>query len=347
MTFKHFLLSLVSGLLLISSHNVAAEKILRYTDHEPYGGMRTQIIKEIFFAEIEKESQRRLKIEPHWNGETAISYDALTTISDGSKADMGIVVPEYTAKQLPLHQIFKSFAIGPDHGASQVEFFRRVYAEIPEFNAELERNNIVNLQFFLGYPVGFFSTRPIDKLTALQGTTWRTASFWHRAYLTHTGAKTVTLPWNEQITTALRDGQLDGLMVNLDSGYDIHAERAAPNVLLSPSLWLGHVYLLVMNKQTWENLDNRDREAIQRAAITTEKALGKALDNNLISMVKTLEQEGAQVRYLKKSELDAWQKAIGYQQEQTQWVEQQKTEGVDNAGEVMQKVANILDETMR
>ena len=57
MTFKHFLLSLVSGLLLISSHNVAAEKILRYTDHEPYGGMRTQIIKEIFFAEIEKESQ--------------------------------------------------------------------------------------------------------------------------------------------------------------------------------------------------------------------------------------------------------------------------------------------------
>ena len=113
MTFKHFLLSLVSGLLLISSHNVAAEKILRYTDHEPYGGMRTQIIKEIFFAEIEKESQGRLKIEPHWNGETAISYDALTTISDGSKADMGIVVPEYTAKQLPLHQIFKSFAIGP------------------------------------------------------------------------------------------------------------------------------------------------------------------------------------------------------------------------------------------
>lgn len=88
-------------------------------------------------------------------------------------------------------------------------------------------------------------------------------------------------------------------MVNLDSGYDIHAERAAPNVLLSPSLWLGHVYLLVMNKQTWENLDNRDREAIQRATITTEKALGKALDNNLISMVKTLEQEGAQVRYLK------------------------------------------------
>lgn len=346
MTFKHFLFSLISGLLLVSFPNIAAEKILRYTDHEPYGGMRTQLIKEVLFAEIGKESQGRLKIEPHWNGEIAISYDALATISDGSKADMGIVVPEYTAKQLPLHQIFKSFAIGPEHGASQVEFFRRVYAEIPELNAEIERNNVVNLQFFLGYPVGFFSTKPIMKLTALQGTSWRTASFWHQAYLVNTGAKTVTLPWNEQITTALRDGKLDGLMVNLDSGYDIHAERAAPNVLLSPSLWLGHVYLLTMNKYTWESLSTQDREAIQRAAITTQKALGQALDNNLINMVKTLEQEGTHVRYLTKAELEAWRKAIGYQQEQAQWVAKQKAEGIDNAREVMQKVANLLDRTI-
>ncbi|RDR22912.1 TRAP transporter substrate-binding protein DctP [Escherichia marmotae] len=346
MTFKHFLFSLISGLLLVSFPNIAAEKILRYTAHEPYGGMRTQLIKEVLFAEIGKESQGRLKIEPHWNGEIAISYDALATISDGSKADMGIVVPEYTAKQLPLHQIFKSFAVGPEHGASQVEFFRRVYAEIPELNAEIERNNVVNLQFFLGYPVGFFSTKPIMKLTALQGTSWRTASFWHRAYLVNTGAKTVTLPWNEQITTALRDGKLDGLMVNLDSGYDIHAERAAPNVLLSPSLWLGHVYLLTMNKHTWESLSTQDREAIQRAAITTQKALGQALDNNLINMVKTLEQEGTHVRYLTKAELETWRKAIGYQQEQAQWVAKQKAEGIDNAREVMQKVANLLDRTI-
>lgn len=54
MVFKHFLLSLASGLLLIFSNTVAAEKILRYTDHEPYGGMRTQIIKEIFLRKLKK-----------------------------------------------------------------------------------------------------------------------------------------------------------------------------------------------------------------------------------------------------------------------------------------------------
>jgi len=37
----------------------SAEKILRYSDHEPLGGMRTKFIKDVFFAAIEKESNGR------------------------------------------------------------------------------------------------------------------------------------------------------------------------------------------------------------------------------------------------------------------------------------------------
>ena len=133
----------------------SAEKILRYTDHEPYGNMRTQFIKQVFFREIEKESQGRLKIAAHWNGEISSSYNALRTLSQGKEADIGIVVPEYTAEQLPLHQIFKSFPLGPDNGDAQVTFFHRVFGQHSPFAQELERNNLVNLQFFLGYPVGF------------------------------------------------------------------------------------------------------------------------------------------------------------------------------------------------
>lgn len=33
---------------------VSAEKILRYTDHEPYGNMRTQFIKQVFFVRLKK-----------------------------------------------------------------------------------------------------------------------------------------------------------------------------------------------------------------------------------------------------------------------------------------------------
>ena len=39
-----------------------AAKVLRYSDHEPLGGMRTRFIKDVFFAAIEKEMK---KIMPH------------------------------------------------------------------------------------------------------------------------------------------------------------------------------------------------------------------------------------------------------------------------------------------
>lgn len=133
----------------------SADRTLRYTDHEPYGNMRTRLIKETFFRAIEQESLGRLKIDAHWNGELSTSYDALKTIGRGSVADMGIVVPEYTPEQLPRHQIFKSFPLGPGRGEAQVNAFQRIFREYRQFGRELENNNLVNLQFFLGYPVGF------------------------------------------------------------------------------------------------------------------------------------------------------------------------------------------------
>ncbi len=54
MHYRQLLPFLLSGFLLLSPSIFAAEKILRYTDHEPYGGMRTQIIKEIFLQKLKK-----------------------------------------------------------------------------------------------------------------------------------------------------------------------------------------------------------------------------------------------------------------------------------------------------
>ena len=138
--------------LMPSAHS---DTVLRYTDHESLSNMRTKTIKNVFFQAIAEESQGRLRIEDHWDGELAVSYDALKTIAEGQKADMGIVVPEYTAKQLPLHQIFKSFPLGPDSGIKQVQFFHNIFRQIPQFAKELADNNLVNLQFFLGYSAAF------------------------------------------------------------------------------------------------------------------------------------------------------------------------------------------------
>lgn len=325
---------------------VKAQTTLRYTDHEPYGNMRTHIIKNTFFNAIEHESQGRIKIDAHWNGEISSSYNALETLSQGERADIGIVVPEYNPEQLPRHQLFKSFPLGPDSGNAQVQFFHRVFSEYPQFAAELDNNNLVMLQFFLGYPAAFFTTRSGVGPAQLTGTRWRTASFWHQSFLRNAGATPVTLPWNSKIVDALQKGQLDGLLVNVDSGDDIGAPRSAPYIQLSPALWLGHVYLLVVNKQTWNALSPQDRAAIQRAAASTEHALGSWLDTSLNRMAKQLEQQGAHVHFLSRKECNQWRDATRYQQVQARWIEQQESKGVTDAGRLLQSVSMLLSDSI-
>ncbi|MBF4472127.1 ABC transporter substrate-binding protein, partial [Flavobacterium sp. HJJ] len=262
---NNFLVLMIS--LLFVSNNMSAQKILKYSDHQPLDGMRTKFLNEVFFPAIEKESNGRLKIEAHWNGELAIAYDALGTVSKGLTVDIATVVPEYTAEQLPLHQIFKSFPVGPS-GKKQVSFFRNIYAEIPEFSAELDHNNIVPIFLATGYPVGFFSRDYLQSLTEIKEKKWRTASFWHQDFLSNFGATPITMHWGQEIYKALGEKTLDGIMVNIDSGYDLKVYEHAPYLLASKNLWLGHLYLVTMNKDSWNALSEEDQKAIQRAAST-------------------------------------------------------------------------------
>lgn len=334
------LLALLLAALLLPSASFA-QKILKYSDHEPLGGMRTRFIKDVFFAAIEKESNGRLKIEDRWDSVVSTGYDALRVVGDGKVADMAIVVPEYSAKELPLHQLLKSFPAGPS-GDKQVAFFRRAYAEIPAFAAELQKNNVVEIFLGTGYPVAFFSSQPLDSLNDLKGHTWRSASFWHQDFLRNAGATPVSMPWGEGVFKAMRDRTLDGLMVNVDSGYMLKVHEVAPHVLLSKELWLGHLYVLTINRNTWVGLAQEDKEAIQRAAQTAYKSLGSVMDKSFDDMVGDLKKAGVRLRLLERKELDAWNTATKYQNVQAAWVNDQESKGVKDAALVLKKVDAIL-----
>ena len=325
---------------------VSAQTILRYSDHEPFGGMRTRYIKEVLFPAIEKESNGRLKIETHWDGELAKAYDALGAVKAGKVTDMATTVPEYTAKELPLHQIFKSFPVGPS-GDKQVSLFRRVYADVPEFSAELQKNNLVEIFLSTGYPVAFFSTEPLNSLEAMKGHTWRTASFWHEDFLRNAGAVPVTMHWGDEVYKALQARTLDGLMVNVDSGYDLKVHEHAPFALVSKDLWLGHLYPLVMNRDTWNALAQEDKQAIQRAAQTAYKALGATMDRRFDDQLEELRKNGTTIRLLERTEVQAFQTATKYQETQVVWVKEQESKGLKDAGAVVKKVSAILNETIK
>ncbi|MGY4397373.1 TRAP-type C4-dicarboxylate transport system substrate-binding protein [Sphingomonas sp. UYAg733] len=319
----------------------SSRRILKYSDHEPLGGMRTRFLKDVLFPAIERESQGRLKIEDHWGGEIAAAYDALGAVGKPGVADMASVVPEYTAKELPLHQIFKSFPTGPT-GDRQIDFFRRVYAEVPAFPAELERNNIVQLFFGTGYPVAFFSIAPLANLDALSGGKWRSASFWHQDFLRNAGATPVTMHWGPEIYDALKARALDGLMVNVDSGYMLKVHEAAPSVLVSKDMWLGHVYLVAMNKDVWGGLAQQDKDAIQRAGDTSYRTLGSVMDSSFDTQLDELRKAGASVRILNPAESRHWETVTKYREVQFAWAKDQETKGVADCRAALAKVTSIM-----
>lgn len=304
-----------------------AVTVLRYSDHEPLGGMRTRFLKDVLFPAIERESAGRLRVEDHWNGELAIAYDALAAVGERRTVDLATVVPEYFAAKLPLHQLFKSFPTGPA-GAQQVDFFQRAYAQAPGFAAELRASGAVDVFLGTGYPVAFFGREPLQALPGIRGGKWRTASFWHRDFLRNAGATPVTMPWGPGIYDALRAGSLDGLMVNVDSGYMLKVHEAAPHVLISRELWLGHLYVLAMNQARWDALPAQDQAAIRRAAAFAYGRLGDVMDQHLAQQIELLTAGDARVRVLTRAEVQQWAEVTQYARVQDAWVAAQRAQGV-------------------
>ncbi|MFJ5774500.1 hypothetical protein [Streptomyces sp. NPDC093094] len=317
-------------------------RILTYSDHRPPGETRTRFLKDVVFPAIERESNGRLKIEAHWDGEIAGSFDALRAVGEPGGTDMATVVPEYTADRLPLHQIFKSFPLGPT-GRSQIEFFRRVHAEVPAFPAEPEKNNAVHVYFGTGYPAAFFSAPPLPGLDGLRGGTWRSSSFWHRDFLVNAGATPASVPWGQPVLDALAAGTLDGVMVNVDDGYLLNVQDAAPDVLIAKELWLGHVYPVAMNKDVWNGLPQNDRQAIRRAVETSYRALGAVMESSFDTQVEELRRSGANVHVLGPDELERWRTVTEYREVQASWVKAQEAKGVTGVGAALAGVTKIMN----
>lgn len=334
-----YLLTLVVASIFIS--NGHAQKILKYSDHESPNEMRTLFLKNVFFPAIEKESKGRIKIDAYWNGELSISYDALKKVGKGDTIDITTVVPEYAAKELPRLQIFKSFLVGPS-GKKQVSFFRKMFETVPEFTTELQQNNVVPIFLSTGYGVGFFSKNQMDSLSDLKNKTWRTASFWHRDYLKKFGSIPVSIPWGPEVYKAFEENKLDGLMVNIDGAYQLKVYEQAPYLLTSKNLWLGHLYIVSINKNTWENLEQIDKDAIQRAAAKSYKKLGKIMDESYKEQLVKLAEKGVKYRVLSKKEVKDFENNIQYNLIQQDWIKEQEEKGLKDLNGIIEKMKNEL-----
>ena len=110
-------------------------------------------------------------------------------------------------------------------------------------------------------------------------------------------------------------------MVNIDSGYDINAQEVAPYILTSKKLWLGHIYVISMNKDVWGSLSKDDKAAIKNAADASYKSMGSFADKAFEWQIKELKKSNAKVRILTDKELLQWKQAVNFKEIQNQWID--------------------------
>ncbi|MBC7681434.1 MAG: TRAP transporter substrate-binding protein DctP, partial [Ferruginibacter sp.] len=164
--------------------------------------------------------------------------------------------------------------------------------------------------------------------------------------LNNVGAVPVTMHWGEEVYKALQARTMDGLMVNVDSGYDLKVHEHASYALVSKDLWLGHLYPLVMNLDTWNGLEQEDKQAIQRAAEIAYKSLGAVMDRSFDAQIEALRKGGTTVRVLGHKEVQNFKAATRYQEAQVVWAKDQESKGLTDASAVLKKVSAILNEAL-
>ncbi len=322
----------------------AADITLKYNDHDPLGGMRTNFVKNTWLPEIAKQTGGKLAIQDFWGGALLSSKEELKGIGDGV-VDMGFVFPGHFPKQLIAHSIFNLFPRGPKSFADMAKLYRKVYAEVPAFEAELKKANVKTMLFTAGLPGAFVGTKSIKKLADIKGDKWRAGGKWKLKFLENAGALPVAVPWGD-VYVALQTGTIDGCFTNYDGLHLMKFDEVAQNLMISKDLWYATPFLHLVNRKKFEALPADVQKGILKASEIAEQKFGAVYDAAFDQVKSEQLAAGYTVTELSAADVVAWENASKLSSLQAEWVAASKSAGLANAAEVMAQVKAILNGMM-
>lgn len=317
---------------------------LKYSDHDPSSGIRPTFIKNVWLNEIEKQTDGKVKIQDFWGGSLLGAKESLKGVENGI-TNIALVFPDFYPNQLPVHQIFRLFPVGPGKWENLSWFYQKAYQDVPELAAELEKYNQKPLFIAAGLPAAFTSTKPITKISDLKGRKWRASSRWALAYLENVGGTPVSVPWAD-CYMALQTGTIDGVMTNYDGLHMTKLDEAAPNVLVAKKLWFATPFPHTVNLDFWNGLSAESQKQIMKASEIATVKYGQAFDNAFDQIMAAEKKAGAKVTVLSSEELAKWEKLSGYKDLQKIWVKESKKNGIANADKIMATIKSIHNEAM-
>ena len=335
-------LTFATGLavLLAGSVATAADITLKYSDHDPLGGMRTDFVKNVWLPEIEKQSGGKIAIQDFWGGALMSAKEQLKGTGDGV-TDLSFIYPGHYPAQLPAHSVFNLFPRGPKTFTDMIKLYRDVYAQVPEFKAELKKANVMTVMITAGLPGAFVGKKPLKSIDDIVGDKWRAGGKWKLKFLENAGATPVAVPWGD-VYVALQTGTIDGCFTNYDGLHLMKFDEVAQNLLISKEMWYATPFIHLMNIDKFNGLSKDMQDAILKASEIAEQKFNAVYDA-AFDQVKSEElASGYKVTEMSAADLDKWESADKLGALQAEWIAESEKAGLKTAAQVMEKVKALI-----
>jgi len=329
--------------LVIFGFNTALAKTitLTFATNNPPAGLKGDAEK-IFIEELEKASNGQIKVKPFWAGSLLNIKEMLKGISDGI-VDMGYVNVAYYPKKLTLNSGILLVDQGPVNYQNKINAFRRIYTEIPELKAEIEKFNQKIVYMYTMSPVGWCFNKPVKSISEINGLKVRTSSRWAMNTLKDLGAAPVSLPFRD-LYVALQTNSIQGVVTNLDSIHRAKLHEVAPHILTTNKLWTPLAYFININQKKWNKLSDEMKDAFKKAAINAEMRFSEKYTEWLNIIESDMKKSGCTITAASPEDYSLWLNSPAQEANIQAWIASVSKAGITNAEVVFQGMKRIAQE---
>jgi len=276
--------------------------VLVFTEFEPANSFWDTDFARPWFAELEKRTGGRVKVEAHWGGEIAGLFEAYDTIAKGT-ADFGKILPGMKPDKFAMDgAVLYGYVNQTNYRPGQM--WLDLYQAFPEFQKQYADTPLLALTPMPCAGLLTTKNRPVTKVEDAKGLKFPGAGPAAESRLKAAGIVPVSLQPSETYM-ALKTGTLDGIVAALRSIQDFGWGDVITNaslINLNDSPWS-----YVMNKKTYDSLpadiQKTMTDMIPWLVALNDQVQAKVHKESLSSLNTTY---GIKIIQLSKSELDRW-----------------------------------------
>jgi TRAP-type C4-dicarboxylate transport system substrate-binding protein len=263
------LAQLLCGCLLACAASAAGATVLTYAT--PYGPNHPfSRADKAWMAWVAEKSGGSLSIQPIWSGGLISSDQSLIELRHGV-ADIGLITPIYAHGGAHLLRVQTGFYAGAKTFEQQVEMYRCLAADSPEYARELQGLKVLAVQG--GTLPGLLSrTREVHSLDDLKGMRIRVPTELLNV-MRDLGADPVTMPMGE-VYSSLAKGVLDAVVAPTDTLKSLHFGEVA-KYYTELQVPRGAYPARAMGERRWNALSPEEQRLLEASTPIWEAAMAK------------------------------------------------------------------------